>query len=96
MTARQAKAISDEAIKENTNESLMEIVKKSEPRIKAAAEAGLTETIVNIKPHSIDEDALREAVYNYFEDLGYKITSYSRYTYMFEDHCDITISWEDS
>lgn len=96
MTAHQAKAISNEVKEKNTKEALMEIVKASDLKIEAAAEVGLTETVVEIQVCSIDEDGLREAVYGYFEDLGYKITSYSTYTYMLARYCQITISWEGS
>lgn len=96
MTAHQAKAISNEAREKNTNEALMELVKASEPKIEAAAEIGFTETVVRVNVCSIDERTLREAVYGYFENLGYKITSFSLYSYMLAHYCQVTISWEDS
>jgi len=94
MTANEAREITNKVKEDNTNSAMEKIIDKSEEKIKDAAEAGLTYTIVEVKIWMIDEDALTKQVYSYFKHLGYK-PSISIYDYGNNRYIQITISWEE-
>lgn len=94
MTASEARQITNKVREDNANSAMEEIIEKSEEKIQDAAEVGSSFVVVEIKIFMVDEELLKQRIYSYFKQLGYKIKC-SIYNYMGYKYFQITIDWEE-